>query len=110
MLSPIVNQKLIAKQLKLSPATVSKSFRNHPDIKPETRDRVLQHAAKLGYHAEVNRVRFTRSMADTRFFAILIHDNHGPEFRDIPGQGYVTGLSEAAARHDVSLIVHRFSG
>src|SRR6185369_5442534 len=54
MLRPIVNQKLIAKQLKLSPATVSKSFRNHPDIKPETRAKVLNQAARLGYHVDLN--------------------------------------------------------
>jgi LacI family transcriptional regulator len=112
MLRPIVNQKLIAKQLKLSPATVSKSFRNHPDIKPETRARVLDHAARLGYHLELNgrSTRFPQPMTESRFFAVLIHDNHGPGFRDFAGQGYVTGLSEAAARFDVSLIVHRFSG
>src|SRR3954471_16140447 len=103
MLRPIVNQKLIAKQLKLSPATVSKSFRNHPDIKAETRARVLEHAARLGYQADTNlrAMRFAQAPPDGRFFAVLIHDNHGPAFRDFSGQGYVTGLSDAAAKFDV---------
>lgn len=112
MLRPRVNQKLIAKQLKLSPATVSKSFRNHPDIKPETRQKVLSHAARLGYQIDLSgrTARFPQSPMTSRFIGVLIHDNHGPNFADYPGQGYVTGLSEAAARFDVSLIVHRFSG
>jgi DNA-binding LacI/PurR family transcriptional regulator len=112
VLSPKINQKLIAKQLKLSPATVSKSFRNHPDISAETRAKVLSHAAQIGYHAEVvgwgSRLGATPLVS--RLVGVLIHDNHGVGHADYSGQGYVTGLSEAASRYDTSLIVHRFSG
>lgn len=112
MIQPRVNQKLIAQQLKLSPATVSKSFRNHPDISPETRAKVLAYAAELGYHPEVVGWggRFGQGPTAGRFLGVLIHDNHGAGFADYSGQGYVTGLSEAASKYDASLIVHRFSG
>lgn len=123
MLQTRVNQKLIAKRLKLSPATVSKSLRNHPDITPETRARVLQYAAKLGYEADlgVRGVRFASpngagvaagaaTPASTRLVGVLIYDTLGPNVRDYSGQGYVTGLSDAAARSNVSLVVHRFTG
>jgi LacI family transcriptional regulator len=46
---PSVNQELIAQRLNLSRATVSRSLANHPAISPETRRRVQDMAAKLGY-------------------------------------------------------------
>jgi len=44
-----VNQELIAQRLNLSRATVSRSLANHPAISAETRRRVQDMAAKLGY-------------------------------------------------------------
>ena len=112
MLATRVNQKMIARQLNLSPGTVSKSLRNHPDISAETRAKVMDHAAKIGYNPENQGwgVKFSVAPPTTRFVGVLIHDNHGVEFADYSGQGYVTGMSEAASSSDVSLIVHRFSG
>src|SRR2546430_12423891 len=100
-----INQKMIAERLKLSPATVSKSFRNHPDITPETRARVLDFAAQLGYHIDplARGLRFPQHRGETRFVGVMIYDTLGPEVRDYSGQGYVTGMSEAASRHNVSL-------
>lgn len=39
----------IAKELKLSPATISRALNNHPYVKENTKKRVLEMAAKLGY-------------------------------------------------------------
>jgi len=44
-----VNQELIAQRLNLSRATVSRSLANHPAISAETRKKVQEMAAKLGY-------------------------------------------------------------
>src|SRR6478735_43857 len=44
-----VNQELIAQRLGLSRATVSRSLANHPAISAETRKKVQEMAAKLGY-------------------------------------------------------------
>jgi LacI family transcriptional regulator len=44
-----VNQDLLAKRLKLSRATVSRSLANHPAISAKTRQRVQEMATKLGY-------------------------------------------------------------
>ncbi|MDB6115199.1 MAG: ccpA 1 [Lacunisphaera sp.] len=46
---PTVNQELIAQRLNLSRATVSRSLANHPAISAETRRRVHEMAAKVGY-------------------------------------------------------------
>lgn len=47
--SSTVNQQAIAKKLKISVATVSRSLANHPGISEQTRDRVLQLAEEWGY-------------------------------------------------------------
>ncbi|MEX0331704.1 MAG: LacI family DNA-binding transcriptional regulator [Puniceicoccaceae bacterium] len=44
-----MSQKEIAERLKLSRTTVSRCFTNHPKINPETRARVFELAAELGY-------------------------------------------------------------
>lgn len=51
-----VNQHLLAKRLKLSHTTVSRSLSNHPAISRETRARVHALAAELGYHSPPTRV------------------------------------------------------
>ncbi len=52
---PSVNQELIAQRLDLSRATVSRSLANHPAISAETRRRVHEMAAKLGYQQSPGR-------------------------------------------------------
>ena len=44
-----VTQAQIARKLNLSTVTVSKALRNHPDISPETRQRVKKLAVTMGY-------------------------------------------------------------
>lgn len=39
----------IAAELKVSPATVSRSLNNHPSISAKTKERIIQHAKKIGY-------------------------------------------------------------
>jgi LacI family transcriptional regulator len=56
-----INQHSLAKQLKLSRTTVSRSLSNHPAISAETRSRVQALAARLGYgHAPTRAVRRPR--------------------------------------------------
>ena len=44
--------KDLARKLNLSPSTVSRALRNHPDISSETKKRVLQLADELDYHPD----------------------------------------------------------
>jgi LacI family transcriptional regulator len=56
-----VNQHVLAKQLKLSRTTVSRSLSNHPAISQETRSKVQALAAQLGYgNAPTRAVRRSR--------------------------------------------------
>jgi LacI family transcriptional regulator len=63
---PSLNQQLIADRLNLSRATVSRSLANHPAISEETRRRVQELAATLGYQVTPGRAgrrgRGSRSM------------------------------------------------
>ncbi len=57
-----VDQNLLAKRLRLSRTTVSRSLSNHPAISAETRERVQSLAAQLGYRTAPTRaVRRPRS-------------------------------------------------
>jgi LacI family transcriptional regulator len=53
---PPINQDQIAKALNLSRATISRSLANHPAISAETRQRVQDHAEKIGYQLSPGRV------------------------------------------------------
>jgi len=57
------NQALLAKQLNLSRATVSRSLADHPAISLETRQRVRELAAELGYTPSAGRLSHKRNDA-----------------------------------------------
>jgi len=103
-----INQRLIAKRLNLSPATVSKSFRNHPDIKPETRAMVLDLASRMGYRANLGKSNGRKRGDRMQSVGVLFYDDGGMPEYDTAGKGFLVGLSEAAALHNVSLVIHRF--
>jgi LacI family transcriptional regulator len=60
----------ISKILKLSPSTVSRALKNHPDIAPATRDKVLQLANKLDYEPNLNAVGLRTSK--TKEIAVIV--------------------------------------
>lgn len=105
-----INQLLIANRLKLSRATVSRCFTNHPAINPETRAKVFALAARLGYqHAEKREPAAHRRTNKRLAFGVLVcvelpnfeHTDYGN-----PGQELLNGLSEFARLQDVRLDLH----
>ncbi|HTV47851.1 MAG TPA: LacI family DNA-binding transcriptional regulator [Phycisphaerae bacterium] len=94
------NQSLIAKDLNLAPGTVSRALRQLPGIHPETRERVLQYARKLGYSLRSR----GREVSDTsgHYLGVLVQT---PESTWIQPH-HLVGLSDAATRMNVTLIVH----
>lgn len=105
-----INQQLIADRLKLSRATVSRCFTNHPGINPETRAKVFALASRLGYnHQEKRDPDGTRSAAKRLAFGVMVcvelpnfeHTDYGN-----PGQELLNGLSEFARVQDVRLDLH----
>lgn len=105
-----VSQLLIAGRLKLSRATVSRCFTNHPAINPETRARVFALAARLGYsHVEKRAPAAHRRTKRQLVFGVLICIEL-PSFAQAgyanPGQELLNGLSEFARIHQVRLDMH----
>lgn len=105
-----INQQLIADKLKLSRATVSRCFTNHPGINPETRAKVFSLASRMGYsHQEKRTPASHRRSARRTAFGVLVcvelpsfeHTDYGN-----PGQELLNGLSEFARVHDVRLDLH----
>jgi DNA-binding LacI/PurR family transcriptional regulator len=105
-----INQQLIADQLQLSRATVSRCFTNHPGINPTTRAKVFALASRLGYsHQEKREPAGGRRAARRLAFGVLVcvelpsfeHTGYGN-----PGQELLNGLSEFARVQEVRLDLH----
>lgn len=69
----------IAQHIRMSVATVSRALNNHPEINPETRDRVLKAANELGYQGAVGKrvttnigLAFTCDMGFSEFDGLLL--------------------------------------
>ncbi len=69
---PSVNQELIASRLNISRTTVSRSLANHPAISTETRRRVQEMAAKLGYRQTPGRAARRGKKSRTFTIGVII--------------------------------------
>ena len=105
-----INQQLIADRLKISRATVSRCFTNHPGINPATRAKVFALASRLGYsHLEKREPAKHQRESKRLAVGVLVcvelpnfeHTNYGN-----PGQEVLNGLSEFARVQDVRLDLH----
>ena len=95
-----LNQYVIAKQLDLAPATVSRALHQKPGINPETCERVHKLAMKLGYNLRPRNK--TNANPSSHYLGVLVQTpkSHWAQFR------YLISLSDAAAKLNASLIVH----
>ncbi|EMI53435.1 LacI family DNA-binding transcriptional regulator [Rhodopirellula sallentina] len=104
-----VNQQLIADQLQISRATVSRCFTNHPGINPETRAKVFRLAAALGYNHLENRTGKNRRNADLNRVGVLIctkvEDYLSTDYQS-PGELLIAGVSDYAQLNDSSIEIH----
>lgn len=82
--------KDIARDLALSVVTVSKVLRNHPDISPATRKRVLQRAKELNY--QPNLAARALATGRTDLIGLIVPDLVHPFFAQV-AQGLSTKLS-----------------
>ncbi len=107
-----VSQQQIANKLKLSIATVSRSLKNDLSISARTRALVMETASQLGYEAlpmRPKRMSAGKSKNTQLSFGVVIQtdaDNSTALASDVLLSGYLSGLSEAAYRSNVSLIMH----
>lgn len=104
-----VNQQEIADQLGISRATVSRCFTNHPAINPETRAKVFQLAARMGYvHMEMRVPGKARPKSRVSIGVLVCTDRKdflSGKFES-PGQKVFAGLTEYSLLHDIKLEIH----
>lgn len=74
----------IAKEASVSIKTVSRVFNHEPNVRDETRKRVLTAAETMNYRPNLS----ARSLASNKSFIIVhFHDNPNPEYLDLVNQG-----------------------
>ena len=100
-----INQQTLADRLKISRATVSRCFTNHPGINPITRARVFELAARLGYlHMEMRVPEDDRPARRTRVGVLIctdVEEFNRPDY-DSPGRSLLEGTSEAGLLREIA--------
>jgi LacI family transcriptional regulator len=94
----VVRMKDIAKDLDLSLVTVSKALRNHPDIKNETRERVLARVKELNYRP--NLAARALKTGRTYLIGLVVPDLLHPFFAEV-----AKALSTALRKKEYSLLI-----
>lgn len=98
-------QAQIAKQLKLSQATVSRALRGHVGISAEVQARVLAAAKDVGYVARWSATRPGAPTDAERFVGVLVLAENERWRRG----GYLVGVSEASLELDITPVIHQVS-
>ncbi|MFL2825852.1 MAG: LacI family DNA-binding transcriptional regulator [Coraliomargaritaceae bacterium] len=102
-----VKQQEIAKKLKLSKATVSRCFTNHPGINPQTRALVFETATELGYHHLSNRTN--KNEIEQKIFGVLIcttEEEYNRTDYVNSGKNIIKGISEYSQLKNIQLSIH----
>ncbi len=105
-----VSQKDIAQRLNLSIATVSRCLNRDPRISPATRAKVITYASKLGYRPkkQLNQDMVISEQAFGHSYTVAAIIQAEDINRNSTPIGYqvISGMSQAAHRLGVSLILH----
>lgn len=88
----------LARLLKLSPSTVSRALRDHPDISSKTKERVLASAAKTNYQPNL----IAQSLQNRRSnnIGVIV-----PEFRNTFFSTVISGIEEIAYEAGYTIMV-----
>jgi LacI family transcriptional regulator len=97
-----VTIKDIAKKVGKSTTTVSRALHDYDDISPETKEKVRQAAAELGYSPSVLAQRLQKQRTDTIGFIL---PTYGPRFSDPFFSEFLAGIGNKAAQHGFDLLV-----
>lgn len=100
-----INQQLIADKLNICRTTVSRCFSNHPKINPETRAKVLELAAQMGYRYTAQRAPRDASKNQAKEIGVLIGVRSDMTELPATSQYVLKGISERAAAQNLALDV-----
>jgi DNA-binding LacI/PurR family transcriptional regulator len=90
--------KDLARELKLSPSTISRALRDHPDISPMTKKRVVSLADKLDYHP--NSIAQSLQTKKTKTIGVIVPEIKQPFFASV-----INGIEELAYAAGYTIIV-----
>ena len=93
-----VTIKDIARRLKISPSTVSRALRDHPDISRATKDRILSMAAQFNY--QPNLIAKSLQTRRTNTIGVIV-----PEIRHNFFSSAISGIEEMAYRAGYTIMV-----
>lgn len=88
----------LSKMLKLSPSTVSRALKDHPDIAPETRKRVMELAQRLDY--EPNAYAVSLRTNNSKEFGVIV-----PSLAGYFYDSFISAVEELARSQGYSLII-----
>lgn len=88
----------ISKVLKLSPSTVSRALKDHPDIAPETKKRILDLVKELDY--EPNHFAAGLRKSESREIGIIV-----PTLTGFFYDSFITSVEEEARKNHYTLMV-----
>ena len=97
-----VTLKDIADEVGVSVTTVSRGLAGYSDVAEETRRRIQEVAAQLGYFPNLTARRLQKRRTDTLGF---IMPTFGPRFSDPFFSEFIAGIGTEAAVHDYDLLV-----
>ncbi len=90
--------KDIAKKLNISPSTVSRALRDHPDISPKTKKAVNTLAKRLNYHPNI--IAQSLQKRRTNLIGVIV-----PEIKHNFFSAAISGIEEVAYRAGYAIIV-----
>jgi len=90
--------KDLARELKLSPSTISRALRNHPDISSKTKKRVVSLADKLDYHPDS--IAQSLQTKKTKTIGVIVPEIKQPFFA-----AAINGIEELAYASGYTIIV-----
>lgn len=90
----------IARQLNITPATVSRALSNHPEINNETKKRVRDKAIELDY--QPNKAATSLRLGRSRVIGVMIPSVEHPFFGAV-----IHGISYLATQNDYDLLIYQ---
>ena len=94
--------KELAKELGLSPTTVSRALNGYPEVSETTRERVSEAAGRLGYRPNASAIRLATGRVGVIGVALPLERNlhFGPHISE-----FLSGIGERLAREDIDILV-----
>ena len=98
MKKPQITIKDIARELNISPSTVSRALKNHPDISQSTKDAVNKYAKDFNYRPNALALSLRTSKNNT--IGVIV-----PEINNYFFSSVLSGIEEIANQEDFNLIL-----